>query len=771
MNSFFTFDAPIMGGAALIVVLGTIAAATLRRPAVPAACLALAGGGAVLLAVAAGDVAWLARQARPVVVMVDLSPSTRAAGYRDPAALGRRVRELLGETPREIRYFADGAGSADPASGLLPDLPARRTVLPEVDAPAVLLFGDGRFASPAALPPTYCVIDGALDDADDAAVTALDARGDSVTASVRNRGAERLLVLRGMTGPTTVPTAPGVFSLARRALPDTPSLSAGFAPRDAWPENDSLRALPPPAPVSQRWWVGRSDPGDAWTFFTPENLPADPAPFLSASVVVLDNVPADALVPAGHNALRRYVDELGGGLVILGGDRAFVAGGYAGTALEALSPLASTPPEPTTHWILLADASGSMNQDAGDGVAGRTRWQYAAQALTALPRHLPPADLLSIGSFAQDLRWWSQSRSVQETRALALPPDDVRPRGPTHLDAVLRQIAAGADAGMPKQFLLATDGNAEIAGAADLAAQLKSRQLRLHVLLIGEPNAAGRPALESVAAATGGTLRVEQLPQNWAQGLHELMRAARPSAVQRGRIDVTFTGAARRGGAVTAALWNRTWPRAGVEQLAEAKPGGKHVAMAARWNVGAGRVAAAAFPVPAGRVEPLAALVARPPRDPRFNVSWVTAGAIRVTVEAADGAQPLNGQSLSLETRAGTAGGTANAYDIPQVAPGRYQLAIEPPRQSLIATVRRGQRVLDTIAVAERYAPEFEAIGNDRAALAELARRTGGAVIEPGVTRPLALTWPRRPVSLVSFCSTGGAVLVAAGLVRWRIGS
>jgi hypothetical protein len=765
-----TFDAPVSGVLALLAAIGTVALVALRRPAVPTASLLWAGGGVLLLVFAAAGLTWNLPQPRPVAVLVDLSPSTRTADYRDSAHFQRRVRELLGNRPHELRFFADGWGGGDIASSALPDLAAARTVLPEVDAPAVVLFSDGRGRFPATLPPAYCVIDGALDEVADAAVTALDSRGGVTTVGVRNEGGERLLVLRGMGAPETAPTPRGAFSMTRRTSPGATSLSAGLAPGDAWPENDTLRATPPPGAVAQRWWVGASDPpGAEWTAFNPGDLPGEVSRYLDAAVIVLDNVPADAFDAARLDALGRYVRELGGSVVILGGDRAFAAGGYAGTRLDEMSPLASAPPEPTTHWLLLADASGSMNQSAAG--TGRTRWQFAAGAVTAVARQLPPADLASVGSFAQDLRWWAQGRPVAEVSALPLPPEDVRPRGPTNLDVTLRRIAEGPDAAMPKQLLLATDAYAEIADPEALGTRLAARRVRLHLLHIGEPDAEGLPALRTLVAATGGSIRSERLPENWVTGLRELMRAAQPPRVQREAVAVNFAGELKTAGAAAAELWNRTWPRDGASPLASAEVAGERLTMAARWNVGLGQVAAAAFPAPPTAAGALADLVARPPRDPRFRVSLETSGQLRVNVEAAEGARLLNGEELALELRPAAPAAVPAVHPIPQAGPGRYELVLESPRQPVIATVRRGRRVLETAAVAERYAAEFDVVGNDRAALADLARRTGGAVVEPGVTRRLELPASRRPAPLVPYLATGGAALVAAGLLRWRWGT
>jgi hypothetical protein len=774
----FTFQHWPAGVVAAAACVALVAIAAKRRPAVPRATLVLAGFGAVLIALGASGLVWLRPATQSIAVFVDLSASTRTADFRGLDSIAKRQGQLIGDAATQPITFGE---RVEPLPSFdkpfMQDFDGKRTILPASDSPAILLFSDGRFTdAPRALPPVYAVLDPALERAKDAAVTSLEARGDTVMIGVRNTGdAPRALELHGVMPAGVISVQPGSYTLVRKLSPGAESISATFAPGDRWPENDSMRTWPPPAATVQRWWVvgrdGVTTQDASWQARSPTQLPTDSAAYVGTGAIVLDDVPADALDDARRAALDRYVRELGGALIILGGEHAFAVGGYAGTTLDTLSPLASTPPEPTTHWVLLADASGSMNQDAGGG--GRTRWSYAADALATVMKQLPPADLASIGSFADDVRWWSRGKSVTETLKLPLPPADVGPRGATNLEAALQAVAAApTEAKLPTQLLVATDAQTTIANADSLSAQLKTRGITLHLLLIGDPaQATGLAALQSIIAATGGTSRIERLPENWAPAIRELARAAEPWRIERVATNVRFLDPFVSMPPVQVSPWNRTWRKSDATPLAETTVRDERITMAARWNVGEGQVGAIAFNPALNVIEATVKLLERPPRDPRFRVSVDQASTLRVTIDATDGNTYLNGEHLTLEFTSDGAVAKAGVLPVPQTAPGRYELATYAPPGGIARIRRDGRQTLDTFALPVRYAPEFDAVGNDRAALAELARRTGGRLIEPGDTRRLELPFPRRVVPLAPWLATVGAALVCAGLVRWRVGT
>src|SRR5262249_2481476 len=161
------------------------------------------------------------------------------------------------------------------------------------------------------------------------------------------------------------------------------------------------------------------------------------ADYLAPAVIVLENIALDDFSGRQLECLEQYVRDLGGGLVLVGGNRAFAPGHYPGSALERLSPLATTAPKPAEPWLLLSDCSGSVAAPLG----AASRWAFAVRAIGQLIPQLPPDDSISLGSFAETLRWWRTGRPVREMQdGRFTPPRDIRPTGPTNLGAALAQV-------------------------------------------------------------------------------------------------------------------------------------------------------------------------------------------------------------------------------------------------------------------------------------------------------------------------------------------
>ncbi len=101
----------------------------------------------------------------------------------------------------------------------------------------------------------------------------------------------------------------------------------------------------------------------------------DEAALLSYDAVILVNVPAPA--EPVIEALASYVEDLGRGLLVIGGDRSYGMGGYGDTGLEDLLPVRSNPDDLVRRQpvaeVLVIDTSGSMGAchcGTGSGIEG-----------------------------------------------------------------------------------------------------------------------------------------------------------------------------------------------------------------------------------------------------------------------------------------------------------------------------------------------------------------------------------------------------------------
>ena len=592
--------------------------------------------------------------------MVDLSPSTRGARFRNPDFLRQRLAQLIGDAPYQLIAFAAENRPLDPA-GPFDEMPADRTVFSPPNADAIVLFSDGQFDLPEHSPPVYVALDEGLENVADGSVRNLEIRGNSLAATIANSGPPR----EASFPNSTTPIGPGTF-LVTRPIPDGASTAEALPsaatvklnPSDLWPENDSLTLAISPAPASEMWWIGQNPPGTGWRSYGPEQTPVLNEQYLVPAVIVIDNQPAERFSPAQLDCLEQYVRDLGGSLLMVGGDHALAAGGYPGTALEQISPLASSPPMPAMRWLLLADGSGSMAQEIGGGVS---RWQAATRAMVNLLPALPPSDPIQIGQFSDAVKWWLEPGTVADAAKAPLPPPDVFPHGPTNLESALTQIAdqaegnasvaegkaSVADANLPSELLLLSDCDAQIDRPDDLANLLSKKHVRLYVLAIA--HGSGLEIIRRISADSGGSVFEEFDPRQWARSMRKLSQAALPPSLVRHPTQVLFENAAKSLGNITAAICNRCWLKPDAERWAEAAGTNSIIPLAGYRRVGSGCVAATAFRPDDGVIKALANLIAEKPRDPRFSVQLETGGRLHVTVDAADAGRFLNDLAIKLE--------------------------------------------------------------------------------------------------------------------------
>ncbi len=729
----------------------------------------------LLIFIAIAGPRWLRSSTPSITVLIDTSASTRVAAFRDPAALLRRIRQLL---PQSEKSSIDYCLFADQNHGItslvsdghtrLPDLSSEKTNFDTagIVGDAIILFSDGQFDSPQPIdsPPVYPVIDPGLEQIVDARITRLDVEGQQLVVAAANSGQS----MRDLTlsADSKVSFHLGVGSIVERLdihRAGMPAIKAQLDAGDEWPENDALTvdAPPPATDAAERWWVGRRSSAASRTFASGDKLPINISEYLAASIIVLDDQPIESIPPAVQQQLLRYVRDLGGTLVILGGEHSFGAGGYVGSLIDStLSPLASASPTPRRQWIILLDASGSMDQSMVDIRTGQaeTKWALAVHALHEQLGGFPPNDLIRIASFSRDVRWWVQSQPINEILGGSfLAPADVRPSGPTNLGLALQSIVQTHRGTLPRSLLVITDGDADLPNATALRTAFLNEGIALS--LLSTRSLAANSPLSTLSAATGGSsiaIADETQASFWSSALQKIARAADTTTLLRSPRTAHFNAPLKLPARAIAPI-NRVWTKTTAHLLA--RDDDDHP-LSADQQVGLGRVVAVAFEPSSAELAAFLGTFHATTSDPRFTASWQDDGsAVHLTLEAVDVDRSMNGlhPRLCLDAKP--------SIDIPQTAPGQYQITFDRASDSTTAVVELAGRVIARTAFASHYPVEFSRLGNNRVTLQALADRTGGRVIEPDDHSRIRIGTKLHGISLVPFVAMAAAFTLALAIV------
>ena len=125
-----------------------------------------------------------------------------------------------------------------------------------------------------------------------------------------------------------------------------------------------------------------------------EGTPTDSLELEKFDAVILADAPATSLSLRQMEALREYVGDFGGGLVVIGGENAFGAGGYGKTPLDEILPVQSNfekdKEKPSLAIALVLDRSGSMEGD---------KLELTKDAAKGVVELLSPQDFISIIAF------------------------------------------------------------------------------------------------------------------------------------------------------------------------------------------------------------------------------------------------------------------------------------------------------------------------------------------------------------------------------------
>lgn len=506
-----------------------------------------------------------------------------------------------------------------------------------------------------------------------------------------------------------------------------------------------------------------ADSGLDVTTVAPEGIPTDLLGLQAFDLVVLQNVPADAVAPALQEQLVAYVRDLGGGLAMLGGRESFGAGGWRGTPIEPILPVTLDLPErlvaPELAIVFVIDRSGSMRRFVMG--SDRTQQEVSNQATATAIRSLDPTDLVGLVTFHRDTDVVvplgpndQPERTVQ--KALAVSPSGGTNIGPA-LEEAGRQLRSAK--AKSRHVIVLTDGKSmnadELPGISE---RLADEGITVSAITVGDD--ADVRGMQRVAERGRGTFHNVLNPAILPRVFLRAVRLVRSPMVREGRFDpVTLPSASP----LTAGLGEPP-PLQGLTltQFREhpavvnalATPEGEPVL--AHWSVGLGQVAAftsdahdwardwldwpgyTRFWTQAARV------LARAPSGRTFrSTTQVEGDRLTLVVEAADDeGKPLDFLSIPATVFPHT-GAPVDAV-LEQTGPGRYEARVPitgPGTYVSLIKPRAGDRALSPIVVGAVVSAgvEYRSLRSDPSLLARLAAATGGRVLDPADPRSARL--------------------------------
>ncbi|MDE2367414.1 MAG: VWA domain-containing protein [Burkholderiales bacterium] len=201
--------------------------------------------------------------------------------------------------------------------------------------------------------------------------------------------------------------------------------------------------------------------------------------------IVLDEVAVADAGPRAWTALAAAVREHGTGLLVLGGERAYARGGYRGSTLESLLPLASVPAalEQPTSVVFLVDKSGSMGQGSG----GVDRYAQALRAVAATAADFGARDALGLIVFDVAPRLLLPLTPAPAAQAALARDWPVAPGGGTKLAPALEAAIAELERATSGRRLLVvvSDGFVDEPPLAQLGRRLAAAHIETIALGIG----------------------------------------------------------------------------------------------------------------------------------------------------------------------------------------------------------------------------------------------------------------------------------------------
>ncbi|MEM7627221.1 MAG: VWA domain-containing protein [Planctomycetota bacterium] len=244
----------------------------------------------------------------------------------------------------------------------------------------------------------------------------------------------------------------------------------------------------------------------------PSGLPRDTAALTRYDAVVFQNVPAEAVTGAQQEMLARYVNDLGGGFIMLGGPDSFGAGGWTNSIIdERILPVDCEIPSqtvlPSGALVIVIDRSGSMGAPVGN--TNQTQLEFAAEAAALAISTLYPHDMIGVVAFDGAGQWVYKLQKNDNPNAAMQTVRSIREGGGTSILSGLTRAYEGLtdpsnqdlrDSSIKHVILLSDGGDSD--NYLPMLNQLNRADITVSTIGVGDGHDA--QLLERIALQCGG---------------------------------------------------------------------------------------------------------------------------------------------------------------------------------------------------------------------------------------------------------------------------